>query len=82
MYEKKLQMNPMLNEESRANILKLSETAIPEPYCEHWSELKTQLIIPLQKIYLTEGLSRDDIKKILSDCADELVRLYPDTFVR
>ena len=82
LYEKKLQMNPVLNEESRANILKLSETAIPEPYCEHWSELKTQLIIPLQKIYLTEGLSRDDIKKILSDCADELVRLYPETFER
>ena len=82
LYETKLEMNPLLTDEARAEIVKQSEVAIPEPYCEHWSDVKTQLIVPLQKIYSIKGLSRENIEKLLSDCADELCKLYPDTFVR
>lgn len=82
LYEEKLAMNPLLTDEARENIKQQAEVSKPEPYCEHWGDLKSQLVVPLQKIYSMPNLSRDDIKKILSDCADELCKLYPDTFVR
>ncbi len=82
LFEEKLAMNPFLTDDSRANILAQAAVSKPEPYCEHWSDVKNELVVPLQKIYSKADLTRDDIKKLLSDCADQLVKLYPDTFVR
>ena len=80
LYEKKLESSGLLSEEAMESIVNISENSIPEPYCEHWSDLKSQLAIPLQKILLTENMTRDEIKKCMDDCANELYRLYPDTF--
>jgi len=80
LYEKKLASSGLLTDEARQSIAALTENAIPEPCCPHWSDLKTQLAIPLQKILLAENMSRDEIKKQLDDCANELYSLYPDTF--
>ena len=80
LFEKKLASSGLLTDEAQKDIADLSLNAIPEPCCEHWSDLKSQLAIPIQKILLTENMSRDDIKKILDKCADELYKLYPETF--
>lgn len=82
LYEEKLAMNPFLTDDVRENIKMQATVSKPEPYCEHWADVKSQLVIPLQKIYLLQNADRDQIKKILDDCANELCKLYPDTFVR
>ena len=79
-YEKKLEANTQITDKQKDEFIKLSENAKPEPFCAHWSEVKSELVAPLQKIYLTEGLTRDEIKQILSECADKLYSQYPDTF--
>ncbi len=79
-YEKKLDAIESLTAQKRSNLLELSKNAKPEPFCEHWSELKTELVNPLQEIFLKEGISRDEVKKLLDDCADKLYSMYPDTF--
>lgn len=79
-YEKRLDANSSMNEEKKADLVKMTENAKPEPYCEHWSDLKTELINPLQEIFLTEGITRDKVQKLLDDCADRLYELYPDAF--
>ena len=79
-YEKKLEANTWLTDEQKKAIQEMGANAKPDPYCGHWSDLKTELIAPLQKIYLTEGISRDEIKKLLDECADKLYTLYPETF--
>lgn len=81
-YERKLQANEWLTDEQKQALQSMGENAKAEPYCGHWSDLKTELIAPLQKIYLTEGISRDEIKKLLDECADKLYTLYPETFKR
>ena len=58
----------------------MSENAIVEPFCNHWSDLKSALANPLQEIFLTENISRDKVKELLDKCADDLYELYPDTF--
>ncbi len=80
LFEKKLASSGLLTEEAQKGIMSLSENAIPEPCCGHWSDLKSQLATPIQKILLTENMSRDEIKKLLDECADTLYNLYPDTF--
>lgn len=80
LYEKKLEMNPYLDEAAIANLNEMNKNAIAEPYCEHWSDVKSQLVKPLQEIYLTEGVTREQIQKSLDACADELYKLYPETF--
>lgn len=79
-YEKKLDAIESLTEQKRNNLIELSKNAKPEPFCEHWSELKTELVNPLQEIFLKEGITRDEVKKLLDDCADKLYSMYPDTF--
>ena len=79
-YEKKLEANTQVSDKQKEEFVELSENAKPEPYCPHWSEVKSELVAPLQKIYLTNGISRDEVKKILEECADKLYGLYPDTF--
>lgn len=80
LYEAKLASSGLLTEEAQKAIESLSVNAIPEPSCPHWSDLKSQLAIPIQTILLTEKLSRDEIKKLLDDCASTLYDLYPDAF--
>lgn len=80
LYEKKLDANVGITEEHKKEFIALSENAKPEPYCGHWSDLKTELVNPLQEIFLTEGITRDKVQKLLDDCADRLYSLYPDTF--
>lgn len=79
-YERKLEANSQVTDKQREEFIELSENAKPEPYCAHWTELKSELVAPLQKIYITEGISRDEIKALLDGCADKLYQLYPDTF--
>ncbi len=69
-----------LSEEAKQGVVNATANAIPEPYCPHWSDLKSQLAKPLQKIMLKEGITRDEAKKLLDDCANELYSLYPEAF--
>lgn len=52
----------------------------PEPYCNHWNDVKNTLSKPLQKILLTENLTNEECAKILNDAANDLYNKYPDTF--
>ena len=54
--------------------------AQPEPWCPHWNDLKNEIVKPLQDIYLTENMTRDQAAKELMDCAQTLCTKYPDTF--
>jgi multiple sugar transport system substrate-binding protein len=54
--------------------------AKPEPACPHWNDLKNDIAKPLQKIILKQGITKDEVKKILDDCANNLYSKYPDTF--
>jgi len=60
-----------------ANVL---SKALPEPYCPHWDDLKNEIVGPLQTIYLKEGITFDEAKQILEDCANVLYEKYPDAF--
>lgn len=79
-YEKRLEANSGITDEEISALNVLREHAKPEPYCEHWSDVKSNLVAPLQEIYLTENVSRDKVKSLLDDCAKKLYDLYPDTF--
>ena len=78
-YEKRLEANTMLTERQKKEFEELNKNAMPEPYCPHWTEIKSELVAPLQKIYLTEGITRDEIQALLDECADKLYSLYSDT---
>lgn len=80
LYEKKLEANVRLTESMREELVLQSKTAKPEPYCPHWSDIKTELVIPLQEIFLEENITREEVQKLLDDCAQKLYDLYPDTF--
>ncbi|MDR2657960.1 MAG: extracellular solute-binding protein [Oscillospiraceae bacterium] len=54
--------------------------AKPEPYCPNWNDLKNEIVIPLQTIYLKEGITFDEAKALLDDCAERLYEMYPETF--
>ncbi len=58
----------------------MASKARPEPFCPHWNDLKNILASPLQTILLTENISRDEIRKILENAADEAYTTYPETF--
>ena len=79
-YDKKLQANVSISEEQIAALKELSANAKPEPFCPHWSQIKSELVAPLQKIYTTEGISRDEVKKLLDECAEKIYQLYPNEF--
>lgn len=79
-YERKLAANTKITEKQVEELKKMSENAKAEPYCAHWTEVKSELVAPLQKIYLTEGITRDEIKALLDECAEKLYGLYPDAF--
>lgn len=57
-----------------------NEVALPEPYCPNWNQLKDEIVIPLQTIYLTEGITFDEAKQLLDDCAEQLYTKYPEAF--
>lgn len=71
-----------VNEANQASVKEMMEIARPEPFCQHWADLKSALVKPLQEIYTTQGITRDEIKAKLDACAEELYQLYPDTFVK
>ena len=58
----------------------LSPLAKPEPYCPHWNDLKNEIVVPLQTIYLQEGITFEEAKALLDECADTLYEKYPDAF--
>jgi len=58
----------------------LSPIAKPEPYCPNWNDLKNEIVIPLQTIYLKEGITFDEAKALLDECADTLYEKYPQAF--
>ncbi|MBO5060112.1 MAG: extracellular solute-binding protein [Clostridia bacterium] len=79
-YDERLAANEGVTEEQIKALETMRENAKPEPYCDHWSDIKSQLVSPLQKIYLTEGITREEAKALLDECAEKLYSLYPDTF--
>ncbi|MCL2059182.1 MAG: hypothetical protein FWH01_09045 [Oscillospiraceae bacterium] len=58
----------------------LAEYAIPEPFCANWNDLKNDIVIPMQKVLLTENITREEVKQLLDECADSLYEKYPDSF--
>ena len=81
-YEKCLNAIQGLSDDAKAKLVETVEGAKPEPYCPHWSDVKSQLAAPLQEIFLKEGITREEVKKILNGVAEELYKLYPETFVK
>ena len=79
-YEKKLEANTQITKKQKEEFIELSKNAKLEPYCPHWSEVKSELVAPLQKIYITKDISRDEIKTLLDECEERLYEMYPDTF--
>lgn len=58
----------------------MSPNAIAEPFCPNWTDLKNSLANPLQKIFLSEKLTRNEAKAILEECANDLYKRYPNSF--
>jgi ABC-type glycerol-3-phosphate transport system substrate-binding protein len=56
------------------------EMAQPEPFCPNWNDLKNEIVIPLQTIYLKEGISWDEAEELLKACAKTLCEKYPTSF--
>lgn len=57
-----------------------SKWARPEPWCANWNDLKNELVIPMQKVIMTENITREEVQKLLDDCVQELYKKYPDSF--
>jgi ABC-type glycerol-3-phosphate transport system substrate-binding protein len=64
------------------DIASIRNIARLEPYCPNWNELKNILAPYLQQILLKEGISRDEIRGILNQAADEAYNTYPQSFKR
>lgn len=58
----------------------ISETARMEPWCPNWNNLKNILAPVLQKIILTEKITRDEVRTLLTQAANEAYTQYPETF--
>ena len=80
LYLAKLNTCEGISDEAKQRLVDATANAIPEPCPPHWSDLKTLIAKPLQKIMLTKGITRDEAKKLFEDCANELYKLYPEAF--
>lgn len=69
-----------ISDAAKEKLVETAANAIPEPCPPYWSDVKTQLAAPLQKIMLTKNMSRDEAKRLLNECAKELYNAYPETF--
>ncbi len=58
----------------------ISDTARMEPWCPNWNNLKNILAPVLQKILLTEKITRDEVRTLLNQAANEAYQQYPETF--
>ncbi|MDR1599265.1 MAG: hypothetical protein LBS11_05270 [Oscillospiraceae bacterium] len=80
LVEKKYSMASKWPETWAAELSAAMAVAKPEPYCPNWNDLKNEIVIPLQTIYLKEGITYDEAKALLDECADRLYEMYPQTF--
>lgn len=80
LFEKKFSILENISDSMKNEIKALYDISKPEPNCINWNEVKNALVAPLQKIYLDKDLTRDEAKKILDDCAEELYNTYPNSF--
>ena len=80
LLDKKLASLEGLTQESKESFIEMTKNAYVEPYCQHWTDLKSQLVKPLQTIFTTENITRDQIKAMLDDTAKTLYELYPEAF--
>ena len=80
LYGKKLDIFTLIPAQMKADLLEISEVAIPEPFCQNWNDLKNAIASPLQQIILKKDITREEIQKILDDSAEELYAKYPDSF--
>lgn len=71
-----------INQENIDAMIEMRENSKPEPYCPHWSELKSELAPYLQEIFLGNGMTREQMKAKLDECAQKLYSTYPDVFVQ
>ena len=51
--------------------------AKPEPFSPHWDDIKNEIVVPLQTIYLTEGITRDEVYQLAVGAAERLVAQFP-----
>lgn len=79
-YEKRLEASNGITKEQIDALQTMRECAKAEPSCEHWTDVKRALAPNLQKIYITEGITKEEIKKILSSVTEQLYSSYPETF--
>ena len=42
--------------------------------------MKNEIVTPLQTIYLTDNITRDEAQRLLDECAEILYSKYPDAF--
>jgi hypothetical protein len=80
LYEKMLKTFSNIPESIRNDMINGIKNAKPEPACLNWNDMKNALVIPLQKILLSENITREECKKLLDACAEELYNKYPDAF--
>ena len=80
LYLAKLDTCEGISDDAKQRLVEATANAIPEPCPPHWSDLKTLIAKPLQEIMLTEGITREEAKKLFEDCANELYDLYPEAF--
>ncbi len=80
LYEKKMAIFEHFPQECKDKLIGLRQYAKPEPFCPNWSEIKKDLEEPIQKLYITKDLTRDDIQKMFDDCAEVVYSKYGDAF--
>ncbi len=80
LIDKQMEINTILSDETKQAIVEMTNNAIAEPFCPNWTDLKAQLVNPLQEILLTENISREKVQELLDNCAEELYKLYPGSF--
>jgi len=80
LYKTKLDMLTFVPQKNKDELVDMGNNVIAEPFCPNWTELKSELNNPLQKIYLKENITRAEVKEILDECANSLYTKYPGSF--
>lgn len=78
--EKKFSIATAWPDHWASQLAAIGPVAKPEPYCPHWNDLKNEIVIPLQSIYLKDGITFEEAKALLDECAETLYTKYPEAF--
>lgn len=80
LYEKKLAIFDDFPQESKDSLIRHLGKGKTQYNCPHWVEIESDLVEPLQKVFLTKELTRDDIQKIMDDAAEMIYNKYSKDF--